>query len=141
MHACHAQCSLTSMRALTPCTLTRHARDTRLTLARQVVQQALRAGKHVLQEKPVAGTVALALEAIRTYRSSVASAAAAASPSHPPAHPLWGVAENYRFEGVFLEACQARMLRPERAARDVPGVLPPSARACDGSSRPHIIRA
>lgn len=58
----------------------------------QVVQRCLAAGKCVVHEKPVAGTVEAALSVLRPYR-------AAAGPQ-----PLWLVAENYRYEGVFLEA-------------------------------------
>ena len=76
----------------------------------QVVQRALAAGKHVIEEKPVSGTVAAAAAAIRAYR------APGSSPS-----PLWLVAENYRYEAVFLEAAKASgtgrvSARPKRGA-------------------------
>lgn len=48
----------------------------------------------MIQEKPVAGTVDAALAVLRPYRSA------------PTPQPLWLVAENYRFEGVFIEAAK-----------------------------------
>jgi len=55
----------------------------------EVTLRALRAGKHVLQEKPV-GTSREAIEgAIRAYDDL------------GQWRPVWGVAENYRFEDVY----------------------------------------
>ncbi len=57
-----------------------------------IVMRALRAGKHVLQEKPVAGSVEIGLQAMHAYHGM-----------HHEA-PIWAVAENYRFEPAFDEA-------------------------------------
>ncbi|KAG1678880.1 hypothetical protein FOA52_003548 [Chlamydomonas sp. UWO 241] len=61
-------------------------------VALQVVTQALAAGKHVIEEKPVAGSVELACAAIAEYRGMKSSA-------------LWMIAENYRYEDAYSEAC------------------------------------
>ncbi|TPX12658.1 uncharacterized protein E0L32_000835 [Thyridium curvatum] len=50
------------------------------------VRKALKAGKHVLSEKPIAPDVAQARELIK-FHSKL-----------PSPRPLWGVAENYRFD-------------------------------------------
>ena len=54
--------------------------------------RALRAGKHVFQEKPVAGSVEVGLQMMKTYHAMQNFA------------PVWTVAENYRFEPAFHEA-------------------------------------
>ncbi|GIL49202.1 hypothetical protein Vafri_5349 [Volvox africanus] len=66
--------------------------------ALKIVQRCLAAGKAVVQEKPVAATVAEAVEAISAYRRAVAEA------QTPQRMPLWMFAENYRYEAVFAAA-------------------------------------
>lgn len=58
-----------------------------------IVRRALKAGKHVIEEKPVAADIDAAMEALRFYHSL----------DKPP---LWMLAENYRYEDVFQEACR-----------------------------------
>ncbi|KAJ4980208.1 hypothetical protein NE237_010988 [Protea cynaroides] len=54
----------------------------------------LKAGKHVLQEKPAAASINEAESAISSYNSLFTDS---------PHQPIWAVAENYRFEPVFME--------------------------------------
>lgn len=54
----------------------------------------LKAGKHVLQEKPAAACVNEAETALAMYNSAFGPF---------PGHPIWAVAENYRFEPAFVE--------------------------------------
>ncbi|KAG9136299.1 hypothetical protein Leryth_003877 [Lithospermum erythrorhizon] len=54
----------------------------------------LKAGKHVLQEKPAASSNSEVEAALLQYSSLGANL---------PHHPIWGVAENYRFEPAFVE--------------------------------------
>ncbi|GLC46186.1 hypothetical protein PLESTB_001199000 [Pleodorina starrii] len=70
--------------------------------ALKIVERCLAAGKAVVQEKPVAATVTEALGAIERYRRAVAEAEA----QGPQRTPLWLFAENYRYEAVFVAACQ-----------------------------------
>lgn len=64
-------------------------------VALPIVKRALAAGKHVLEEKPVSGTCEEAAEAILEYRVALKKGG-----------PFWMIAENYRFEDVFKEACR-----------------------------------
>ncbi|KAM7497259.1 hypothetical protein LguiA_021673 [Lonicera macranthoides] len=54
----------------------------------------LYAGKHVLQEKPAAASLSEAETAVSSYKSIC---------TNSPNHPIWAVAENYRFEPAFVE--------------------------------------
>ncbi|KAF5447850.1 hypothetical protein F2P56_033369 [Juglans regia] len=54
----------------------------------------LKAGKHVLQEKPAAASISELETALSSYESICANL---------PGHPIWAVAENYRFEPAFAE--------------------------------------
>ncbi|XP_038724784.1 uncharacterized protein YMR315W isoform X2 [Tripterygium wilfordii] len=54
----------------------------------------LKAGKHVIQEKPAAVSTIEAETALSRYKSFCANS---------PGHPIWAVAENYRFEPAFAE--------------------------------------
>uniref|UniRef100_A0A0D6R8F3 Gfo/Idh/MocA-like oxidoreductase N-terminal domain-containing protein n=1 Tax=Araucaria cunninghamii TaxID=56994 RepID=A0A0D6R8F3_ARACU len=63
----------------------------------QVSMMMLKAGKHVLQEKPAASSITEAMAALSFYRSLSMNV------SRPP---IWGVAENYRFEPALLEAAR-----------------------------------
>eukprot|EP00798_Chlamydomonas_sp_ICE-L_P021930 gene21930-28976_t len=60
-----------------------------------ICERALAAGKNVIMEKPVSGTVADATASIAKYH---------ALPGEN--RPLWCLAENYRYEEVFLAACR-----------------------------------
>ncbi|KAI9081924.1 hypothetical protein K1719_036186 [Acacia pycnantha] len=55
----------------------------------------LRAGKHVLQEKPAAACTSELETAIHNYKSISVDV---------PGNLIWAVAENYRFERVFVES-------------------------------------
>jgi predicted dehydrogenase len=55
----------------------------------------LKAGKHVLQEKPAAASMDEVEIALSHYNSLSTSV---------PCKPIWGVAENFRFEPVFVES-------------------------------------
>lgn len=63
----------------------------------QYVLRALAAGKSVLSEKPVASSVADARAAVEAYTQMRAC-------FRTP--PVWFVAENFRFEEVFVEAAR-----------------------------------
>lgn len=63
----------------------------------QYVLRALAAGKSVLSEKPVASSVADARAAVAAYNKMRACFRAP---------PVWFVAENFRFEEVFVEAAR-----------------------------------
>lgn len=54
----------------------------------------LKAGKHVLQEKPAAASNSEIEAALQQYSSLG---------TNLPRQPIWGVAENYRFEPAFVE--------------------------------------
>lgn len=56
----------------------------------QISRAALAAGKHVLAEKPLAASVAEALEVLENYRLIC------------PTVPMYCIAENFRFEDAFL---------------------------------------
>eukprot|EP00892_Ulva_mutabilis_P009484 jgi/Ulvmu1/6908/UM031_0115.1 len=66
-------------------------------IALQYVLRALAAGKSVLSEKPVASSVADARAAVEAYAKMRACFRAP---------PVWFVAENFRFEEVFVEAAR-----------------------------------
>ena len=71
-----------------------------------VARRALRAGKAVLQEKPVAGTVAEALETLAAAREAAEKAREKGA-----VLPVFALAENYRSEpGVLAAAAAARAL-------------------------------
>uniref|UniRef100_A0A5B6YIR5 Uncharacterized protein n=1 Tax=Davidia involucrata TaxID=16924 RepID=A0A5B6YIR5_DAVIN len=55
----------------------------------------LKAEKHVLQEKPAAASNSEAETALSCYNSIC---------TNVPGQPIWAVAENYRFEPVFVES-------------------------------------
>lgn len=57
-----------------------------------VTMRALRKGKHVLQEKPVGTGIDAVEKALKEYDAM------------GQWRPLWGLAENYRFEDVYLHA-------------------------------------
>ncbi|KAI4312024.1 hypothetical protein MLD38_036880 [Melastoma candidum] len=54
----------------------------------------LKAGKHVLQEKPASASYSEIEKALTSYHSICANSSS---------RPIWAVAENYRFEPVFVE--------------------------------------
>ncbi|KAL6966393.1 hypothetical protein U1Q18_032174 [Sarracenia purpurea var. burkii] len=55
----------------------------------------LKAGKHVIQEKPAASSISEAEAALSSYNSTFGAL---------PGHPIWAVAENYRFEPALVES-------------------------------------
>ena len=88
-----------------------------------VARRALAAGKAVLQEKPVAGTVAQALETLAAARE-----AARKSGRDGPLLPVFALAENYRSEPGVLAAAEAS----RRLASPSPS--PPSSSSPSSSS-------
>lgn len=84
-----------------------------------VTRRALRAGKAVLQEKPVAGTVAGALETLAVAREVAERARkkkeeeegkenkGAAAAAATTVLPVFALAENYRSESGVLAAAEA----------------------------------
>jgi len=62
------------------------------------IEKALAAGKHVLGEKPIAPTVARAVELLDHYKKLSASAGSRA--------PTWAVAENFRFIPAYDYAAE-----------------------------------
>ena len=63
--------------------------------ALEITMRALRSGKHALQEKPIGSSQEEVRAAIEEYENM------------GQWRPIWGLAENYRFETVYSEACAA----------------------------------
>ena len=76
-----------------------------------VARRALAAGRAVLQEKPVAGTVAEALETLAAAREAAAAFREEEGERAPGVSPVFALAENYRSEpGVLAAGAAARGL-------------------------------
>ena len=63
-------------------------------LLHSVVKECLKAGKHVLSEKPISSTIQEARSLLSFYRQQ--------EKEREKENVVWGVAENYRWEGAFL---------------------------------------
>ena len=105
-----------------------------------VARRALRAGKAVLQEKPVAGTVAEALETLAVAREAAAAAKekGGGGGGKNPLLPVFALAENYRSEpGVLAAAAAASELSPPSASSGVTTISLVGNMPMDRSNRYH----